>query len=143
MNIVKVAGIAAATLPLSLLSAGPASAEPATVYRGVFTGVQYTGCTTTPPSGQTVTGPWTISTHNATDAVLTVNIAIDGKHHVSFGAPVSRVEVQGADIAVQLPTQAGTLTVSVTGNAMAYTIAPYNYNGLECTNVTYSGVRTN
>lgn len=139
MRKVKSAGVAAGVLAAQLLVPS-ALAAPAEVYHGSFTSVSHVGCTTPLTTEPTVTGDWHISSPGGSSAVLTVNIFVDGRHHVAFGGKLARVDVAGADIAVQLGTLAGPLTVSVSGTSMSYTISPYNYGDLHCDVVTYHGV---
>ena len=71
---------------------------------------------------------------------MSINIFVDGKHHVSFGGPFQQTNVLGATVAVgPVPTQAGGLTISLTGSALTYTIPDYSLSGLKCENVTYTG----
>ena len=137
----------AAVLPLALLAAAPAGAEtPAsTTYHGVFTAVVYSGCNQVTPTGP-VSGPWNIIQRGATDATVSINIFLNGKHHVSFGGPVLQAQppVAGATVAVALVTGAGDLTITLTGEKLTYTISPYDFPGgvLQCPGtgcVTYTG----
>ena len=130
---------AAAALPL-LAFAAPADAATAVTYHGTFTGVSYTNCLGGTPAPAAASGVWTISARGTSQATLTVNIFVNGSHHVSFGAPVAQTTVPGATVAVQVPTLAGPLVVSLTGQTLSYSITPYDLNGLQCDSVLYTGL---
>lgn len=69
---------------------------------------------------------------------------MDGKHHVSFGYGKFERTTPGyaETFAVTIPTEAGPLRVSLTGDTFEYQIAPYTLFGLDCQSVTYNGIRT-
>jgi len=120
---------------------GAASAATETTYVGVFAGrIIYEGCTTTPHRA-TTTGTWSM-TLRGTSAKGSFDILVNGTPHVAYTFPAMKQAPVGPNytFSVYGATQAGLLTVSlkVDGN-MTYTIAPYNYDGLECTSVTYPG----
>jgi hypothetical protein len=123
--------------------AATASAAPTTTYHGIFSGpVVYTGCTSTPPTA-IASGTWSVALHGTTDATVTVNIFVNGEHHVSFGGTVPQVAPgNGQTFAVAIPTLAGPLPVSLTGETFVYRIAPYDLSGITCRSVTYSGTLT-
>ncbi|HEX9042210.1 MAG TPA: hypothetical protein VF838_14485 [Trebonia sp.] len=131
--------VATAALPL-LAFAAPVGAATTTTYHGTFTSVTYTNCAGGTPPVAAASGVWSISAHGTSDATLAVNIFVAGSHHVSFGGPVAQTTIPGATVAVEVPTLAGPLVVSVTGQALSYKIAPYDFNGLTCDSVLYSGV---
>lgn len=139
MRKIKSAAVAAGFIGSQLLVPS-ALAAPAEVYHGSFTSVSHIGCASPVTTEPVITGEWHISSSSENSAVLTVNIFVNGKHHISFGGKVARADVAGTDIAVQLGTLAGPLTVSVSGTAMSYTISGYNYGGMQCDSVTYHGV---
>lgn len=117
-----------------------ASASRTTTYHGVFSGpVVYTGCTTTPPQA-IASGTWNVALHGSTDATVTVNIFVDGKHHVAYGGTFPQLTAQdGQTFAVSIPTAAGPLVVSLTGHTFTYEIAPYSAFGMSCQSVVYAG----
>ena len=132
--------VTAAALPLALLAPTSAVADtPAvTTFHGVFTSRAGDTCTPTLPTGD-VSGTWNIIKRGDSDATVSINIFVNGKHHVSFGGPIQQTYVEDATVAVARTTQAGELTISLTGDALTYTIAPYNLFGLTCDRVTYTG----
>lgn len=121
------------------VSASVAAAGTAT-YHGTFSGaVLYKGCGGPPPTAIS-SGTWNVALHDSTDATVSFDIFVDGGHHVSFGGTVPQITPdKGQVFAVQFETQAGTLTVSLSGQTLTYRIAPYNLFGLSCASVTYSG----
>ena len=130
----------AAALPLALLAPTSAGADTpsATTYHGVFTSRVGDTCTPQLPESA-VSGTWNIIKRGDTNATVSINIFVDGKHHVSFGGPVQQTPVEGATVAVAVPTQAGQLTISLTGENLTYTIPGYDLFGLTCESVTYKG----
>jgi len=130
----------AAALPLALLAPTSAGADTpsATTYHGVFTSRVGDTCTPQLPESA-VSGTWNIIKRGDTNATVSINIFVDGKHHVSFGGPVQQTPVEGATVAVAVPTQAGQLTISLTGENLTYTIPDYDLFGLTCESVTYKG----
>ena len=135
----------AAALPLALLAPTSAAADApaATTYHGVFTSRAFANCQPTPDAGD-VSGTWNIIKRGDTNATVSINIFVDGKHHVSFGGPVLQTHVPGSTVSVDVPTQAGPLTISLTDDgALTYEISPYNSAGLSCPlpgGVTYTGL---
>jgi hypothetical protein len=134
---------AAAALPLALLAPTSAAADTpsTTTYHGVFTSREFTNCNDAPSVG-VVSGTWNIIKRGDTDATVSINIFVNGKHHVSFGEPAQQTPVAGSTVAVAVPTLAGQLTISLTGDALTYAIPGYNYLGLSCPlpgGVTYMG----
>lgn len=119
---------------------GVAAGAEQTAYAGEFAGhIAYVGCTSKPKPA-TTTGTWSITLHG-TSAKGTFDILVNGEPHVSYVylslkqlpvGPETTFSVSGV-------TQAGPLTVNLLGGQMTYTIAPYNYNNLSCTSVTYPG----
>lgn len=137
-------GLVAALLAAAAVLAATASAATTTTYHGIFSGtVDYEGCTTAPPSA-TASGTWNVALHGTAVASVTVNIKVDGKHHVSFGYGKFERTTPGyaETFAVTIPTEAGPLRVSLTGDTFEYQIAPYKLFGLDCQSVTYNGIRT-
>jgi hypothetical protein len=135
--------VTAAALPLALLAPTSAIADTpsATTFHGVFTGREFANCGDNAPLPGVVSGTWNIIKRGGTDATVSINIFVDGKHHVSFGGPVKQTTVEGgATVAVGLDTEAGPLTITLAGESLAYTIAPYNLFGLTCKRVTYTGL---
>ena len=119
---------------------GAASAAQQTTYTGVFAGhIIDEGCATTPHPA-TTTGSWSITLHG-TSAKGTFHILVNGLPHVSYVYPNMDLVGSTTDsFSVSGMTGAGLLPVTLTDNGnMTYTIAPYNYNGLSCTSVTYPG----
>jgi hypothetical protein len=134
---------AAAALPLALLAPTSAAADTpsTTTYHGVFTSREFTNCIDAPQVG-VVSGTWNIIKRGDTDATVSINIFVDGKHHVSFGGPIPQTDIPGSTVAVAVPTQAGPLTIDLTGEDLTYTISPYDLFGLSCPlpgGVTYRG----
>ena len=134
-----------AALPLALLAPTSAGADTpsATTFHGVFTSRVFTSCKDAPLPGN-VSGTWNIIKRGDIDATVSINIFVDGKHHVSFGGPVLQTHVPGSTVSVDVPTQAGPLTISLTDDgALTYEISPYNSAGLSCPlpgGVTYTGL---
>ena len=139
----KQLGLVAALLASTVAVAATASAATTTTYRGTFSGpVVYKGCTTTPPTS-IASGTWSVALHGTTDATVTVHIFVNGQHHVSYGGTYPQVTPEKRQLfAVAIPTLAGPLTVSLTGERFEYRIAPYDYFGVTCRSVTYSGALT-
>ena len=71
---------------------------------------------------------------------MSINIFVGGKHHVSFGGPIPQTTIGGTIVLGPVHTQAGDLTISLTGNALSYTIPDYSLPGLSCKRVTYTGL---
>jgi hypothetical protein len=133
----------AVALPLALLAPTSAGADTpsATTFHGVFTGRVFVGCENAPSVGD-VNGTWNIIKRGDSDATVSINIFVNGKHHVSFGGPIQQTYVPGSTVSVAVPTQAGPLTISLTGEDLTYTISPYNLLGVSCPEpggVTYTG----
>lgn len=62
---------------------------------------------------------------------------------MSFGGTFTQLPVHNGELfVVGIPTEAGPLTVSSIGRALAYRIAPYDAFGISCQSVTYGGVLT-
>lgn len=118
-----------------------AGAAQTTTYHGVFSGpVVYKGCTTTPPT-TIASGTWGVALHGQTDATVSVSIFTDGAHHLSFGGTFAQITPEkNQTFAVEIPTQAGNLVVSLKGQAFSYRIAPYDAFGVSRKSVTYNGV---
>ena len=133
-------GVIVGLVASSIAVAATASAGTTTTYHGVFSGpVVYKGCTTTPPTA-IASGTWSVALHGTTDATVTIDIFVNGEHHVSFGGTFPQVApAKGQTFAVAIPTQAGPLTVSLKGEMFTYLIAPYDLFGIACRSVTYSG----
>jgi len=68
-------------------------------------------------------------------------ILVNGEPHVSYVYPSLKQLPVGPETTFSVGgvTQAGPLTVTLTRGQMTYTIAPYNYDNLSCTSVTYPG----
>jgi hypothetical protein len=130
----------AAALPLALLAptAAGAATPSATTYHGVFTSRVGDTCIPQLPVGD-VSGTWNIIKRGETNATVSINIFVDGKHHVSFGGPIKQTLVEGSTVAVGRSTQAGPLTISLTDKVLTYTISPYSLFGMSCESVTYTG----
>jgi hypothetical protein len=126
---------------LALAATAPAATT--ATYHGVFSGpVVYKGCSTVPPPA-IATGRWSVALHGTTDATLTLAIFVNGDHHVSFGGTFPQLTPKkGQTFAVAIPTAAGPLVVSLTGQTFTYQIAPYDAVGITCQSVTYSGILT-
>ena len=134
----------AAALPLALLAPTSAGADTpsATTYHGVFTGRAFTGCGDNAPDVGDVSGTWNIIKRGDSNATVSINIFVNGKHHVSFGGPVQQADVEGSTVVGPVPTLAGPLTISLTDEVLTYTISPYSLSGLSCPSpggVTYTG----
>jgi hypothetical protein len=137
-------GIVAALIASAVAVGSTASAATTTTYHGIFSGaVVYEGCTTAPPTAM-ASGTWNVALHGTAVASVTVNILVDGKHHVSFGyGKFEQVPpAAGETFAVAIRTEAGPLRVTLTGGTFAYRIAPYHLFGLDCQSVTYNGTLT-
>ena len=136
-------GLVAVPLVAAVLLAATASAATTTTYHGIFSGSVVYDCTTTPPPA-VASGTWNVALHGTAVASVTVNIKVDGKHHVSFGyGKFEQTTLADREtFAVTIPTEAGSLRVSLTGDRFVYQIAPYNLFGLNCQSVTYNGIRT-
>ena len=123
------------------LGGGVASAASGTVtYQGHFEGtISYDDCQPTPPVA-TTTGTWSVTLHGAS-AKAVFDILVNGEPHVAYTFPgMKQTEVEGTTFAVHGRTQAGVLTVTLyPAGSMTYVIAPYTFNGLTCTSVTYPG----
>jgi hypothetical protein len=131
-------GVLAGTLALAV--ATPASAAPPRTYDGTFNGdIVYSGCTTTPPPA-TTSGTWAVTLHGKS-AEATFDIYVNGEPHVAYTFPgMKQLPVQDPTVfSVTGATQAGPLTVTLSGSELAYTISPYSYDGLTCQSVTYPG----
>lgn len=115
-----------------------------TTYNGVFSGpVVHKGCTTGTPSTAIASGDWSVALHGTTDAMVAINIFVNGKHHVSFGGTVPKVAPEkGQTFAVAIDTDAGPLTMSLAGERFVYRIAPYDLFGISCRSVTYNDTLT-
>lgn len=126
----------ASAIAMAAAAGGPVT----TTYHGTFSGaVDYVGCTTTPPT-TVASGTWNVALHGTSTATVTINILTNGKHHVSFGGTFPQTTADGQVFAVEIPTQAGVLEISLVGNAFAYAISPYEFEGLSCPGgVTYHG----
>jgi hypothetical protein len=133
-------GIVAALIASAVAAGSTASAATTTTYHGTFSGpVVYKGCTTTPPTA-IASGTWSVALHGTTDATIAVDIFVNGAHHVSFGGPFPQIAPEKKHaFAVTIPTQAGSLTISLVGETFVYRIAPYDLFGINCQSVTYNG----
>jgi hypothetical protein len=124
------------------VATGAAGAASPTRYDGAFGGtIVYSGCRTTAPAG-TATGTWSVTLHGKS-AKAVFDIYVNGQPHVAYTYPgMKRLPVEEPTaFSVTGATQAGPLTVTLTGSQLTYTIAPYDYGGLSCDNVTYPGGR--
>ena len=128
---------------LLTLAVGPGAASAAgngtSTYRGTFGGsIVYVGCKTT--GHQTTSGTWAV-TLNGNSAKATFDISVNGVPHVAYTFPGMKVAtVEGTVFAIYGRTGAGLLTVTLFPSGdMTYKIAPYSYEGLNCTSVTYPG----
>ena len=133
--------VLAAAAFVSAVAVGAATSGPGTsTYHGSFSGpVVYAGCATQPPL-TVAAGRWNVALHGTTDATVSFNIFTNGKHHVSYGGTFAQiVPSAGETFAVEIPTEAGTLRISLAGDEFTYQIAPYNLLGISCASVTYSG----
>lgn len=96
--------LGAAALALVPAAAASAAGPTTTTYHGVFGGaVTYEKCVLTdsstkhtPPLAE-ASGVWSVALHGADTATLTVNITVNGVHHVSFGATADQTRVRGAE----------------------------------------------
>ena len=121
---------------------GAASAAPATTYTGEFEGPVM--CDSEQVA--TTSGDWSMTLHGTsakgTFVIDKTTMGGEVAPTLAYTFPMMKQAPVGTDyvFSVHGVTQAGLLTVSlkVDGN-MTYTIAPYNYDGLECTSVTYPG----
>jgi hypothetical protein len=134
---------ALAALPLLAALAVPAAAAAApTVYQGQFTDIRAEGCSPSEPDWQ-ASGSWRFVDRGAM-ATVSFNIFLDGRHHVAFGGALPQMEEKpmGALAAVQFPTGAGLLTVSVFNDEMTYAFTD-GYTALDgsftCESLTYVG----
>ena len=136
-------GLVAVLAAAAVVLAATASAATTTTYHGIFSGpVVYKSCTTTPPTA-IASGTWSVALHGTADATISVNIFVNGAHHVSFGGTFPQIAPEKKQaFAVAIPTQAGPLTISLVGENFVYRIAPYELFGLDCRSVTYNGTLT-
>lgn len=120
-----------------------AGAALTTTYHGTFAGpVVYQGCKGPAPT-VVASGTWGVALHDGSDATVSVNIFANGEHHVSFGGTFAQLPARrGETFVAGTETEAGPLTVSLSGTAFTYRIAPYSLFGTSCRSVTYSGVLT-
>lgn len=135
-------GLAVVIASVVLTPVGLVSAATPTAYHGVFGGeVEYVDCTPTPPT-TLATGTWNVKIRGTQDAVVSVNIFTDGRHHVSFGGPMP-LGARTTDGFVVGPVQtlAGPLTMELSGGEFTYRIDDYNLFGISCPggSVTYPG----
>jgi hypothetical protein len=135
-------GLAVVLAWVVLTPVDPASAASSTTYHGVFGGeVEYVGCTPTPQT-TLATGRWNVTIRGTQDAVVSVNIFTDGRHHVSFGGPVP-LGTRTTQVFVVGPIQtlAGPLTMELSGSTFTYRIDDYNLFDVSCPggSVTYVG----
>jgi hypothetical protein len=141
MRTSRALGLTAVLASTALIAPGAASAARPTTYSGEFDGhIAYVGCTTDHPVPGDATGTWSVTLHG-TAARGVFDITIDGTPDVAYTYPNLKQAPAGADtdLSVYGPTQAGLLTVTVRGDRMEYTIAPYGYNGVSCASVTFPG----
>ena len=135
----SMSGVAACILALAIATPATATAAAAT-YHGVFVGPVEYGCVA---PAATASGTWNVTTRGDT-ATMTVNIQLDGKHHVAFGGTFPTATATGETFAIETTTLAGPLRVSLDGDALTYRIEPYDlsaYGGISCPGgVTYSGL---
>ena len=126
----------------------PASAtgHPTATYHGSFTGpvVFLKGGAPCPgaPVGAVATGGWSLKDRDGKTAILSVNIFVNGAHHVAFGAALPVTVVDGATFAAgPLTTLAGDLRVWVAGDTFTYQITPYTAldGSYTCDSGTYTG----
>jgi hypothetical protein len=140
MRTKKMMACGAVTAALAFGTGAGASAGTPWTYDGTFGGdIAYNGCTTAVPSA-TTTGTWAVILHG-TSAKATFDIDVNGQPHVAYTfAGMKQLPVEEPTVfSIRGKTQAGTLTVTLTGASLTYTIAPYDYDGLTCSSVTYPG----
>ncbi len=135
---VLLGGVLAAALVTPAVAAGGVA-----TYHGVFSGpVEFEVCTTPPPEPAVASGTWNVVVRGD-QATVSFNIFVDGRHHVSFGGPVTTTEAgPGETFAILIPTGAGPLRVSLAGTAFTYDIQPYDlspWGGITCEDVTNHG----
>lgn len=135
-------GVACLTA-VALFGVMTAGAAETTTYHGTFAGpVVYRGCAGPAPD-VVASGTWSVAQHDRSDATVSVNIFANGEHHVSFGGTFAQLPPRkGETFVVGIETGAGPLTVSLSGTAFTYRIAPYNLFDMSCKSITYSGVLT-
>jgi hypothetical protein len=128
----RIAFALAAAAVGAAIAAATTSGGVTTTYHGIFSAkVSYSeACTGVPAGGVVADGVWNVAIHGD-QATVTINIFTDGKHHVSYGTKAEVLE-QGPNFSVGYATGAGYLTLSRTGDEIAYTIAPYHYGGVAC-----------
>lgn len=118
------------------------AATAASTYHGTFNQVQYVSCVTE-PSTPSVTGVWNVTILKGETATFTVNLLLDGKHHVSYGIPSKYLPLtdrSGAVFSFQFDTPAGALEVYLANGNLTYHFPNgYNYSGLSCADVFYTG----
>ena len=131
----------AGALTVALVVAATASGGSPGTYHGTFSGsVAYNGCEGAAPPAALASGTWNVNLRDEKSGVLTVSIFTNGRHHVSFGSLVEPVAADGEEtFALRMDTLAGELTVRLDETAFTYTIDGYDYFGIECESVVYSG----
>lgn len=111
-----------------------ASAGRTTTYHGTFGGsITYDNCVGETFVPGVAGGVWNVAVHGDS-ATVSVDIFVDGAHHVSFGGsgvPVEAIGPDGFELAA-VPTGAGPLTMSLSGVDFTYQIAPYDLYGVTC-----------
>jgi hypothetical protein len=138
--------VTATALPLALLAPTSAGADTpsATTFHGIFTSRAFTNCENAPSVGD-VSGTWNIIKRGETNATVSINIFVDGMHHVSFGGSIPQTNVPGSTVSVDVQTGAGPLTISLTGEVLTYTISPYDLHGRtvtgDCLGADAGGIR--
>jgi hypothetical protein len=135
-----VSGLAVSLLAGAITITGTAGQRVTTTYHGTFSGnVLYEGCSPSPSSSPVANGVWNVALHGDDSATVTVNISVDGRHHVSYGAGATQT-APGPDFSVWLDTGAGRLVISLDDGKMTYRIDQYEYDGIKCAGgVTYLG----
>jgi hypothetical protein len=127
-------------LAVATMSVPASAASPTATYAGDFGGtIRYEGCTTQAPTA-TTTGTWSVTLHGKS-AKAVFDIDVNSQPHVAYTFPgMKQLSVEQPTVfSVTGKTQAGQLTVTLSGSDLTYTIAPYNYDGLSCESVTYPG----
>ncbi len=140
---------------LAVALATPASAGgPVTVYHGTFDGPTVHHSCTVPEDWQTggedeplVTGNWSVVFRDGKAPVVTVNMFLEGRHHIAYGgAWTDSTYEDSANWSVSAPVAGGgTVTMTLDGGELTYTVTPYHlasYYGFDCAFVDFPGSLT-
>lgn len=131
-----------------LTFAAPTAAAPsATAYHGIFTPVVEFRCPEVAPAPDAfvASGTWNVIVRDD-QATVTINILVNGRHHVSFHTLAPSVTpLPGEQFLVgKIQTGAGDLWLSLVDHAFSYDFPSYDFSqwgGINCPGgVTYHGL---